>query len=962
MSLTKVAYSSLVVLLMIGLSDRCVAQTSVPFTSGPIPSCNTSTFTANVSGIGMLNPPGTLWSSWFQALTINITSDHPQTLQVTLTSPAGTDLLLTEFNGAGGQNYTLTTFMYDWNPSITTGTAPFTGQWNAQGGSFSAFDGEFADGTWTITVTDTACANGGTGPGGNWTPGWFDGNANGAFAFGFTGPPPCWGGIPGGQSYICPGETVDILGYYAMNAPGYNCYVSFNWNPVADPSAVTQIGSYQIEAVDPWDGCVYAATYDVIASPGVALGADQIVDACTSDGPVDLTALFPLGGATPEWSIDGISITPADAAQAIGSGTYQLVGISGCGNDTALATLNFETGPDLGPDQSLSTCAGVGVDLTTLYDTGGLPADWSFGGMPVATPTAVVDAGVYTLTVTSATGCADQADVSVDVQSSVALGADQSVAICNGAAADLTTLYATTGLTTEWTLAGAFVADPSMVSVAGSYRLVASNGPTCADTAFVDASISSGPSLGADASAAVCAGTTVDLTSYYTTTGLSTSWTTGIGLVTDPTSVASNGIYILVATDAAGCSDIAQVNVVVSPNPVLDPDQSITECEGTIVDLTTLYATGANATAWTQNGGTVDDPANVTSSGAYSLVVTNAAGCTATATATLTFNPSPALGADQVASICSGSTFDLMDTYATAGLTGTWTLDGAAVADPASVDATGNYRLVVSNGSNCTDTAFVALTVNANPDLGADLSYTLCSWRTVDLGAVFPVGVMDAVYTLNGAAVGDPTAVHDAGEYTVSVTDANGCTDEALATIANIECVCEADFVYEGNCIQEPVSFTLLADSVILGAEWDFSSASPISMAINPVVDFITDEPVLVTLQATLTCGVVTVEQTIRVPSCADSCSVWIPSAFTPDGDTRNDAWTWQGECMPQDFSMQIYDRWGEMIFASNDPKIAWDGTTDGVVSPSGVYAYRVAYRLLYQKRKEVQGSITLLR
>lgn len=140
-------------------STSSTAQ-SVPFTSGPIPLCATSTFTADVSGIGMLMPPGSFWSASLLGLTINITSDHPQTLQIQLTSPEGTTLLLSAFNGAGGQDYINTGFLYSGYPSITTGTAPFSGSWTAQGGPLSVFDGEFADGTWTITVTDTACAGG----------------------------------------------------------------------------------------------------------------------------------------------------------------------------------------------------------------------------------------------------------------------------------------------------------------------------------------------------------------------------------------------------------------------------------------------------------------------------------------------------------------------------------------------------------------------------------------------------------------------------------------------------------------------------------------------------------------------------------------------------------------------------------------------------------------------------------
>jgi gliding motility-associated-like protein len=162
--------------------------------------------------------------------------------------------------------------------------------------------------------------------------------------------------------------------------------------------------------------------------------------------------------------------------------------------------------------------------------------------------------------------------------------------------------------------------------------------------------------------------------------------------------------------------------------------------------------------------------------------------------------------------------------------------------------------------------------------------------------------------------------------------------------------------------MQEPVQFTVLADSAVVSATWNFSGAAPNALGSDPLVRFTTDEPTLVTLQATLSCGVVTVERMIRVPDCSDSCSVWIPSAFTPDGDGVNDTWGWPGECLPKDFSVKVFDRWGELVYTSTDPFKPWDGSHGGKPSPTGVYVYRVDYQLLYQERKEVTGTVTLIR
>ncbi len=62
--------------------------------------------------------------------------------------------------------------------------------------------------------------------------------------------------------------------------------------------------------------------------------------------------------------------------------------------------------------------------------------------------------------------------------------------------------------------------------------------------------------------------------------------------------------------------------------------------------------------------------------------------------------------------------------------------------------------------------------------------------------------------------------------------------------------------------------------------------------------------------------------------------------------------------------SEQIYVNRGEIITRDNDakPAVKWDGSYKGVTSPDGVYVFHAGYRLLYQKRKEVTGTVTLLR
>jgi gliding motility-associated-like protein len=168
--------------------------------------------------------------------------------------------------------------------------------------------------------------------------------------------------------------------------------------------------------------------------------------------------------------------------------------------------------------------------------------------------------------------------------------------------------------------------------------------------------------------------------------------------------------------------------------------------------------------------------------------------------------------------------------------------------------------------------------------------------------------------------------------------------------------------VHEGACIQDPVAFTVLADSAVVGVRWDFAGAADAITGTAPVVRFSGSTTVQVTMEVTLSCGVVTVQRPIVVPDCSDLCKVYIANAFSPNNDGINDVWSWNGECLPEAMDLVVMDRWGQMVFTSADPLAGWDGTLAGTPVPPGVYSYRMRYRLPYQDERVASGSVTLLR
>lgn len=68
---------------------------------------------------------------------------------------------------------------------------------------------------------------------------------------------------------------------------------------------------------------------------------------------------------------------------------------------------------------------------------------------------------------------------------------------------------------------------------------------------------------------------------------------------------------------------------------------------------------------------------------------------------------------------------------------------------------------------------------------------------------------------------------------------------------------------------------------------------------------------------------------------------LYVPNAFTPNGDGLNDTFGCKGEGITE-YNLQIFDRWGNMIFESNDMRRQWDGNYHNEIAPSGVYVYKI--------------------
>ena len=207
-------------------------------------------------------------------------------------------------------------------------------------------------------------------------------------------------------------------------------------------------------------------------------------------------------------------------------------------------------------------------------------------------------------------------------------------------------------------------------------------------------------------------------------------------------------------------------------------------CSGSAFNLTASTITGATGYAWTGPGGftsNLQNPTGVISQAAgpntYTVTVTTAS-TTCSTTTVVTVNPRPLLGPDKLLKICPGGTGDLTTLYTTTGLATSWTLSGNPVANPSAITVAGTYRLIATNTSNCTDTAFVTASIN---DLALTVSAVNANCTSNGTVTVTRTGgTSPFTYSINGGTYQSSNIFSVAqGTYTATVRDSTGCVRTA---------------------------------------------------------------------------------------------------------------------------------------------------------------------------------------
>ena len=638
---------------------------------------------------------------------------------------------------------------------------------------------------------------------------------------------------------ICNGQTVNLSTQFSTN--GLFTYWTIGGSAVANTTTVSTPGIYQIIATNGLS-CIDTALLNIQVNPTANLGPDKLVRVCAGQ-PIDLNNYYITTGLNTSWTLNGIPV--ATPNYILTPGIYQLIASNnfGCA-DTAVLTLVILTSPILGPDKSLTVCPGISVDISNQFNLNNLTGSWTYGGFSVLDSTNVTNGGLYRLIAKNSIGCTDTAFLNVIINPNLYLGADINKILCDKSTLDLTTIYFTSGLNTSWSLGGVAVTSPSTISIGGLYRVIANNGGVCQDTAYVNVFLKPKPTIGNDTATSLCQYNTVNLTSFYNTTGLYTKWTIGNIIVPTPAAINTQGIYQLIASNVFDCADTALVNVIVNTKPVLGNDTSAVICATSAINLNNYFTTIGLNLVWTLGNTAVNNAFNTTDTGTFKLIATSPAGCKDSAFVTISNKPKPNVGPDKILNLCNGQILNLQTTafdttFATINI---WTKNNVQISQPDSVITAGNYQLIASLPNGCTDTAFVNATFNIKPNLGADKTAYLCPGSSIGLTAQYNTVGLSTVWLYGSLPVPNPSSVTATGIYQLIATNNFGCTDTAeINVIVSIKPSLGSDkkaFVCPGTIINLTSQFITTG----LTSKWIFNSnlvADPTAVTASGIYQLI---------------------------------------------------------------------------------------------------------------------------
>jgi gliding motility-associated-like protein len=740
-----------------------------------------------------------------------------------------------------------------------------------------------------------------------------------------------------------------------LNGNGANTYVWDNGVTDGISFIATTNATYTVTGTDV-NGCISTdnVSVTVISAPIIDAGPDQSV--CLGEDVV-LTATGALNYVWDNGVSDGVIFNP------ITTQTYTVTGTDGnaCqGTDQVVVTIASSFVLDGGAD--LSICLGESATLTA---NNGQNISWDnnvINGVSF-TPN---QTNTYTVIADDGNGCFTSDQVTITVNSLPILDLENDFSLCVDALAVTLQPNPSGGTWTGESITSNGVFNPVNatsidVPILLTYEYTDNN--NCTSTQTMNVTVNSLPNINAGLDVNICPDATITLSA---TGGISYVWDNNVqdGVAFIP----SNLTYTVIGTDANACVNSDDVLVTIGTYDIF-PIENDTICFGESITVSTGNATSY---VWTPANVLVQNGASATitptSTTTFTVVGTNNA-CEDEITFEIFVKPIPTIQIANDTLFCRGNSIFLSAN----GNANSYQWENGIVNNSMYTPLQSDYISVIGELNDCFVSDSILINLEEYPQITILTPYTeACTPMEVQFNAI----ITDAVSQLwefgdgTTSTLENPNHVYSSDGYatiSLAATSSNGCTNSVVYdSLIHAVLPPVAQFTSDLQTIEldnSTVQFINLSTNAN-AYEWSYGD-SIFSNIENPIFQFDIFNNQNVLIQLIAHASSFCVDTAYLVIEVKENELFYVPNSFTPNDDELNQTFKpiiFSGINFEK-YNLKVFNRWGELIFESNDPIIGWDGTY-AAFGPckSDTYVWKLTFETNEEQRQVHTGHVNLIK
>lgn len=774
----------------------------------------------------------------------------------------------------------------------------------------------------------------------------------------------------------------DQSGTATASVTGGNAPYNYLWSNFSGTNTISNVsgGTYVLIVTDA-KGCQKRDSITIFEPTQLVLTANvqQITCFNANDGIIDLS----VNGGTPTYSYQWSNTANTQDLTGLAQGTYVVVVTDGnqCTateqytivNPSPIIVTKFITTP---------TCAGDVNGKIDLVPSGGVPP-YTFAWSNSSTNEDLfnIPTGTYIVTVTDSRGCtlADTSQVG-EPQPLFTTGFIKDVT-CKGDAdgfLDITAYGGTLPYYFLWSKDSIITEDLGSLE-GGTYFVTVTDGNGCTVSgtyfvyepdslllSFVTTNVTCPGGGDASVSPIVTGGNYP----YFYTWSNSSGDSIQNGL--------SAGRYILLVEDRKGCK--ARDSVLITEPLPFNVVSSVVNasCSGKqdgSIKVTVSGANGNYSFSWS-NGATTDSIGGL-GAGLYIVTITDGLGCSIIQTFTIIESKQLIADLGVVNPACNGATTGIISVDVTGGdapYTYLWSTTPPQTNNTASNLAAGTYTVTITDSKGCSITE--TRTISTPAPLSVSVNTTGSKCANVGSGTVKAIvqgGAAPFTYVLNGnIQSADSFSGLLPGNYVLLVRDANGCEGISAFNIPVpspllVDLTSDKEVILSGMEVQ--LNTTVTSDTNVVAYIWQplgsfsYTGCNDTLNCPNPTVSPLITTTFTVTVENAYGC---LASDTLQI-TVLNQQSLFIPTAFTPNGDGLNDRFEFDILGV-KTADVKIFDRWGNLIFEKANQKNGigqnegWDGTFKGQPVQLDTYVYTILAKYFDGSEKKITGTIAIMK